>query len=222
MVQTVSLRVDGLGTAAVSALAVARRHCAFLGGVIAATENAILVKDRRLRLTLVNPAALAMFPGGRSERHLLGLRLAQIIDPQLARGVDALDRLVLSTGLPQRAMIRMPWSNPRRVVLNRKSPLRDSQHRVIGVIDLFDDTGALDLPEAAEVPPATRMLALLSPRERQVMVGLVSGQANKAIGRELGISPRTVEIHRANLMTKLECRSLAEVVRMALVAGVGR
>lgn len=217
-----SPRFDGIGTASISALAMARRHCAFLGGVIAATENGILVKDRRLRLTLVNPAALAMFPGGRSERHLLGLRLSQIIDPQLARGGDALDRLVLSTGLPQRAMVHMPWNNPRRVVLNRKSPLRDGQQRVIGVIDLFDDAGALDGPESAAVPPSARRLALLSPRERQVMLGLVAGQANKAIGRELGISPRTVEIHRANLMAKLECRSLAEVVRMALVAGVGR
>ena len=222
MVQTVSPRFDGIGTATISALAIARRHCAFLGGVIAATENAILVKDRRLRLTLVNPAALALFPGARSERHLLGLRLSQIIDPQLARGGDALDRMVLSTGSPQRAMIQMPWRNPRRIVLNRKSPLRDSQQRIIGVIDLFDDAGALDMPEVAEVPADTRMLALLSPRERQVLLGLVAGQANKAIGRELGISPRTVEIHRANLMAKLECRSLAEVVRIALTAGIGR
>jgi two-component system response regulator FixJ len=63
---------------------------------------------------------------------------------------------------------------------------------------------------------ATAKLASLSARERQVLEGLVAGQSNKAIARDLGISPRTVEVYRANLMTKLEARSLSELIRMAL------
>ena len=63
---------------------------------------------------------------------------------------------------------------------------------------------------------ATEKLASLSARERQVLEGLVAGQSNKAIARDLGISPRTVEVYRANLMTKLEARSLSELIRMAL------
>ncbi len=63
-------------------------------------------------------------------------------------------------------------------------------------------------------------LAALSARERQVLDGLVVGNPNKTIAFDLGISPRTVEIYRANLMTKMKAASLSDLVRMALVAGV--
>ena len=59
----------------------------------------------------------------------------------------------------------------------------------------------------------------LSTRERQVLDGLVAGNPNKTIAYDLGISPRTVEIYRANVMTKMNARSLSDLVRMALVAG---
>lgn len=60
----------------------------------------------------------------------------------------------------------------------------------------------------------------LSQRERQVLECLVAGQANKTIAYELGISPRTVEVYRANVMTKMKAQSLSELVRMALLAGI--
>lgn len=63
-------------------------------------------------------------------------------------------------------------------------------------------------------------LAALSNRERQVLEGLVSGKANKVIAYDLGISPRTVEIYRANLMTKMGAGSLSELVRMAMTVGI--
>jgi two-component system, LuxR family, response regulator FixJ len=63
-------------------------------------------------------------------------------------------------------------------------------------------------------------LAALSNREREVLEGLVAGRANKQIAFDLGISPRTVEIYRANLMTKMQAASLSELVRMALIAGL--
>src|SRR6516165_6238793 len=63
-------------------------------------------------------------------------------------------------------------------------------------------------------------LAGLSNRERDVLVGLVAGQANKQITFDLGISPRTVEIYRANLMSKMQAGSLSELVRMALIVGM--
>ena len=71
----------------------------------------------------------------------------------------------------------------------------------------------------AEHKAVRARLATLSERERQVLDGLVAGKANKVIGLDLAISPRTVEIYRANVMTKLEAGSLSELVRMALVAG---
>jgi two-component system response regulator FixJ len=63
-------------------------------------------------------------------------------------------------------------------------------------------------------------LALLTNREREVLQGLVAGNPNKIIAYDLGISPRTVEIYRANVMTKMKAASLSELVRMALQAGL--
>lgn len=64
-------------------------------------------------------------------------------------------------------------------------------------------------------------LEALTQREREVLVGMVAGLPNKAIGYDLGISPRTVEIHRANVMTKLGVRSFSEALRIAFAAGIG-
>jgi two-component system, LuxR family, response regulator FixJ len=63
-------------------------------------------------------------------------------------------------------------------------------------------------------------LTTLSNRERDVLNGLVAGRANKQIAYDLGISPRTVEIYRANLMNKMQAGSLSDLVRMALLAGI--
>ncbi|WP_374600382.1 response regulator FixJ [Brevundimonas sp.] len=62
-------------------------------------------------------------------------------------------------------------------------------------------------------------LGSLSPRERDVVEGLVKGHANKVIAFDLGISPRTVEVYRANVMTKMQAGSLSELVRMVMTAG---
>ena len=72
----------------------------------------------------------------------------------------------------------------------------------------------------AELSQINDKLAALSNRERQVLEGLVAGKANKVIAFDLGISPRTVEIYRANLMTKMGANSLSDLVRMAMTAGI--
>jgi two-component system response regulator FixJ len=64
-------------------------------------------------------------------------------------------------------------------------------------------------------------LEALTSREHDVLQGLVRGHPNKTIAYDLGISPRTVEIHRANLMTKLDVASLSEALRIAFAAGLG-
>jgi two-component system response regulator FixJ len=77
-----------------------------------------------------------------------------------------------------------------------------------------------DHKRQAERREVETRLATLSSRERDVLEGLVAGQANKQIAYELGISPRTIEIYRANLMTKMQAASLSDLVRMALTAGI--
>lgn len=106
----------------------------------------------------------------------------------------------------------------------------------IGAVDFlekpFDDEVLLASVEAAlrqrggqakrdsERAEIESRLAALSPRERDVLGGLVAGRANKQIAFDLGISPRTVEIYRANLMNKMQAGSLSDLVRMALVVGM--
>ena len=65
----------------------------------------------------------------------------------------------------------------------------------------------------------TSRIATLTPRERQVMDGLIAGLSNKLIAREYAISPRTIEVYRANVMTKMQAASLSELVRLAMRAG---
>lgn len=77
-----------------------------------------------------------------------------------------------------------------------------------------------DQKRQAERSDIEGRLATLSNRERDVLEGLVAGHANKQIAYDLGISPRTIEIYRANLMTKMQAASLSDLVRMALVAGI--
>ena len=99
-----------------------------------------------------------------------------------------------------------------------EKPFEDE--RLIGMIETAlsqNDGGSRS--EALTAEMAARV-ASLTQRERQVMQGLVSGQSNKVIAREYDISPRTVEVYRANVMTKMQAGSLSELVRFAIRAGV--
>jgi two-component system, LuxR family, response regulator FixJ len=98
-----------------------------------------------------------------------------------------------------------------------EKPFEDD--RLIGMIDAAlrqAESGARS--EAVTLDIAARIESL-SPRERQVMDGLVAGLSNKLIAREYDISPRTIEVYRANVMTKMQAGSLSELVRLAMRAG---
>lgn len=88
-------------------------------------------------------------------------------------------------------------------------------------------TGALDralavggAPAAAASPDLTARLETLTPREREVMIEIIKGGANKEVARILDVSPRTVEVHRQKVMSKMEAGSVAELVRMGLALGL--
>ena len=72
----------------------------------------------------------------------------------------------------------------------------------------------------AERAEIEHRISSLSGREKDVLTGLIEGRANKQIAFDLGISPRTVEIYRANLMNKMQADSLSDLVRMALLAEI--
>jgi len=80
------------------------------------------------------------------------------------------------------------------------------------------EIGSRARSRAAESKAAQDLLSALTPRERGVLDKLVQGRSNKLVAHELGISPRTVEIHRAHIMSKMEASSLSDLVRLVLAA----
>ena len=74
--------------------------------------------------------------------------------------------------------------------------------------------------EGGDAASVASRVALLSERERQVLDGLIAGHPNKTIAYDLGISPRTVEVYRANVMTKMQAKSLSELIRLAILAQI--
>ena len=99
-----------------------------------------------------------------------------------------------------------------------EKPFEDD--RLIGMIETaLSEQQDGSKSEAASADMAAR-IASLTQRERQVMQGLVTGQSNKTIAREYDISPRTVEVYRANVMTKMQAGNLSELVRFAIRAGI--
>ena len=91
---------------------------------------------------------------------------------------------------------------------------------IIGAVRRALDRASEVEKAGAERAELEKRLAALSAREREVLDGLIAGHANKVIAHDLAISPRTVEIYRANVMTKMRAASLSELVRMAIAAGI--
>lgn len=91
---------------------------------------------------------------------------------------------------------------------------------IAAIEESFDRLAKADTATGRAAEAETR-LGVLTAREREVLDGLAKGLPNKTIAYDLGISARTVEVHRANVMTKLEVRSLSDALRVAFAAGLG-
>jgi len=94
-----------------------------------------------------------------------------------------------------------------------------TEEAILGAVDRALELGLQKHKAGAVAAEAEARLSRLSAREHQVMRLLVGGKQNKSIAHELGISPRTVEIHRARIMQKTQARSLSELVRWAIASG---
>lgn len=92
-----------------------------------------------------------------------------------------------------------------------------SDDHLIGIVRKAIEMGGRTGERAAELAVAQTRLERLTGREREVFDRLVHGAANKVIANDLGISPRTVEIYRANVMSKMEAANLSELVRIGLM-----
>lgn len=142
-------------------------------------------------------------------------------------GMELLRRLNSSTGARKLPVIVMTGHGDVPLAVEAmklgaldflEKPFEDE--RLIGMIETAlseNESGAEG--DAITADMAARV-ASLTQRERQVMQGLVTGQSNKVIAREYDISPRTVEVYRANVMTKMQAGNLSELVRFAIRAGV--
>ncbi|MGC1559890.1 MAG: response regulator FixJ [Bradyrhizobium sp.] len=99
-----------------------------------------------------------------------------------------------------------------------EKPFEDD--RLIAMIDAAIRQGDSAARDQAVTRDLAARIASLSPRERQVMDGLIAGLSNKLIARDYDISPRTIEVYRANVMTKMQANSLSELVRLAMRGGL--
>jgi two-component system response regulator FixJ len=165
-----------------------------------------------------------------------GDRFIEAVD-ELEPGVALLDmHMPGASGMDVLQAIR-PASHLRAIILTGQGNIGLAvQAMKLGAIDFlekpYDSEALLDLIDVGfsrlesedaasrRVDEAKDKLSRLSARERDVLTGLIAGRPNKVIAHELDISPRTVEIYRANLMGKLNVRSLSEALRIAFAAGL--
>lgn len=94
----------------------------------------------------------------------------------------------------------------------------DSEHLLTVVRDALRRDVHLGAMQGGRRPVEVRGFSQLTPREREVLQLITNGQSNKEAGRELGISPRTIEVHRARVMEKLGARNTADLMRIVLTS----
>jgi two-component system response regulator FixJ len=99
-----------------------------------------------------------------------------------------------------------------------EKPFEDE--RLVVMINAAVSQAASHSKNESAIADIASRIASLSPRERQVMDGLVAGLSNKLIARDYNISPRTIEVYRANVMTKMQASSISELVRLAMRGGI--
>lgn len=154
--------------------------------------------------------------------------IACVITDVRMPGIDGLDLLhrLKALGFRRPVIVMTAHGDVSKAVLAMKTGAADfieKPFRARELLALIETVSKPPQPPAAtEEHGAAARLASLSPREREVLDRLVVGKPNKQIARELGLSHRTVEAHRARLMERLGVGSLAEAVRIAVQAELGR
>lgn len=149
-------------------------------------------------------------------------------DLRLGAGMDGIDlvRALRRNGLAVPVVVITGHGDVPQAVRAMQAGAQDflekpvQPDQLIAAIRRAIEPGSGPRKSARMVPEAMPRLERLAPREREVMRALITGQANKVVAHRLGISPRTVETHRASIMDKLQIGSFAEMVRIGLAAGI--
>jgi PAS domain S-box-containing protein len=161
-------------------------------------------------------------------RFLPGLRLDEARQRHLAElfensaPVRRMIECVAKSAARQECEIELPAPAGRQRCYRVVASLLDDDDRLGRIEGMVEDVTDRKQAEARAKASAVAaaQLVMLSPRERQVLELVVTGEANKVVARRLDISEKTVEKHRASLMRKMNARSVAELVRMSMFAGI--
>lgn len=160
-------------------------------------------------------AFLELAPGIRNGCLVTDLRMPDIDGVELLRRLKAANAMLPAIVVTGHGDVQMAVEAMKNGALDFiEKPFSDEV--LIESIRRAVDIATFQLDTGAQEARTRERLASLSEREIQVLQGVVLGQANKTIAFELGISPRTVEVYRASLMSKMQAKSLAELVRMVM------
>lgn len=150
-----------------------------------------------------------------------GVIVTDIRMPEMS-GVELVGRLK-ALGVPDPVIVITGHADVPLAIQAMKAGVADflekpfDDHAILGAVRAALSRDGKRDQARAERDRILALLETLSPREREVLDGLVEGRANKVIAFDLGISARTVEVYRANVMTKMTAASLSELVRMAMI-----
>jgi len=161
------------------------------------------------------PAFLAALPGARAGCVITDVRMPEMSGQELVSRLAALDARLPVIMITGHGDIPMAVEAMRSGVIDFiEKPFSES--RILDALKRALSTISEAPAVSGDRAQVLQRLETLSERERQVLDGVVGGHPNKVIARDLGISPRTVEIYRAKLMTKMHADNLAALVRMTL------
>ena len=161
---------------------------------------------------------LALLERRQPDAVLLNLRLGDESGLSLLRRIKALQATTLVIMLADNAQVEAAVTAMKLGALDVLSKPLDSERLLALVQDALRRLRPSGPGESLPLA-ATRGFDQLTPRERDVLRLISDGQSNKEAGRELGISPRTIEVHRARVMEKLGARNTADLMRKVLTAG---
>jgi len=160
---------------------------------------------------------LEMFDGSGSGVIVSDVRMPEMSGLELARRLKARETTMPIIMITGHGDVPLAVEAMKAGVVDFLEKPFDEEHLLAAIRAALADSRQKE-EEQAERERIRRVLDSLSPREHEVLDGVVAGKLNKVIAHELGISPRTVEVYRANVMSKTGARGLSELVRMVLLA----